>query len=81
MRAPVTCTGCSGCLISSAVRCSPAGGWNQGSAWDRGRDADLAVHGSAGIIADTLIGPIFAGMSAGINGESRFYIGIGRIFR
>lgn len=59
-----------------------AGGWlESGSAWDRGHDADLTVHGSAGIIADTLIGPVFAGMSAGIKGESRFYIGIGRIFR
>ena len=59
-----------------------AGGWlESGSAWDRGHDADLTVHGSAGIIADTLIGPVFAGMSAGVKGESRFYIGIGRIFR
>lgn len=59
-----------------------AGGWMEsGSAWDRGGNADLTVHASAGIIADTLIGPIFAGTSAGINGESRFYIGIGRIFR
>ena len=59
-----------------------AGGWvESGSAWDRGGDADLTVHGSVGIIADTLIGPVFAGMSAGIKGESRFYIGIGRIFR
>ncbi|MBY0495840.1 MAG: patatin-like phospholipase family protein [Cyanobacteria bacterium] len=57
------------------------GGWTEaGSAWQKGRDANITVHGSAGVIADTLLGPIFAGMSAGIDGESRFYIGIGRIF-
>ncbi|HYE86669.1 MAG TPA: patatin-like phospholipase family protein [Vicinamibacterales bacterium] len=58
-----------------------AGGWAEsGSAFTRGRDADLTVHASAAVIADTLVGPIFAGASAGIRGESRFFIGIGRIF-
>ena len=57
------------------------GGWAEsGSAWQRGRRADISVHGSAAVIADTLLGPIFAGMSAGIDGESRFFIGMGRIF-
>ena len=57
------------------------GGWAEsGSAWQRGRQADISVHGSAAVIADTLLGPIFAGMSAGIDGESRFFIGMGRIF-
>jgi NTE family protein len=58
------------------------GGWAEsGSAWQRGQNYNPTVHGSAAVIADTLIGPIFAGMSAGIDGESRFFIGIGRIFR
>ena len=59
------------------------GGWiESGSAFnDRVANADMAVHASATIIADTLIGPIFAGASAGIDGHSRFYVGIGRIFR
>ena len=59
-----------------------AAGWiESGSAFDRVANADIAVHASATIIADTLIGPIFAGASAGIDGKSRFYLGIGRIFR
>lgn len=59
------------------------GAWiESGSAFnDRVANADIAVHASATIIADTLIGPIFAGASAGIDGHSRFYVGIGRIFR
>jgi hypothetical protein len=36
---------------------------------------------SGAIIADSLLGPIFAGTSVGADGNSRFYIGIGRIFR
>ena len=59
-----------------------AGGWAEaGRAWDGSRDAAISVQGSAAVIADTLLGPIFAGMSAGIDGESRFFIGMGRIFR
>jgi len=60
-----------------------AGGWiESGSAFnDRVANADIAVHASVTIIADTLIGPIFAGASTGIDGHSRFYVGIGRIFR
>ena len=59
-----------------------AGGWAEaGNAWNGSRDAAISVQGSAAVIADTLLGPIFAGMSAGIDGESRFFIGMGRIFR
>jgi len=59
-----------------------AGGWiESGSAFDRVANADIVGHASAAVIADTLIGPIFAGASAGIDGKSRFYIGIGRVFR
>jgi NTE family protein len=59
-----------------------AGGWlESGSAFDHAADAKVAVHGTVTLIADTLIGPIFAGASAGIDGKSRFYLGIGRIFR
>ena len=60
-----------------------AGGWiESGSAFnDPVANAEIAVHASATVIADTLIGPIFAGASAGIDGHSRFYLGIGRIFR
>ena len=59
-----------------------AGGWiESGSAFDEAARARMAVHGSVSVIADTLIGPMFAGASAGVDGKSRFYVGIGRIFR
>ena len=59
-----------------------AAGWIEtGSAFDHPSDAKIAGHASGTIIADTLIGPIFAGASAGIDGKSRFYIGIGRILK
>jgi NTE family protein len=58
------------------------GGWFEaGSAFDQFKDADLDAHFSSGVIADTLIGPVFLGLSAGIEGDSRFYIGVGKIFR
>jgi NTE family protein len=57
------------------------GGWLEvGSAFDHIADAEVDMHTSGGIIADTLIGPVFGAVSAGINGDSRFYIGIGRTF-
>lgn len=57
------------------------GGWvESGAAFDRGVDPQLTAHASVSIIADTLIGPLFAGASAGVRGESRFYLGIGRMF-
>ena len=58
-----------------------AGGWLEvGSAFDHIGDAEFDMHTSGGIIADTLIGPVFGAVSAGLHGDSRFYIGIGRIF-
>ena len=59
-----------------------AGGWVEtGAAFNSDTRADIDVHASGGIIADTLIGPVFAGLSYGADGSSRYYIGIGRIFR
>ena len=59
------------------------GGWiDTGSAFDHWKDANVAADASAAIITDTIIGPVFAGASVGLNGtRSRFYIGIGRILR
>jgi NTE family protein len=57
------------------------GGWVEaGSAFDHFADAEVDLHTSGGMIVDTLIGPVFGAVSAGLNGDSRFYIGIGRIF-
>ena len=59
-----------------------AGAWAEaGSAFDRREDAELAGHFSIGIVADTLIGPAFAGASIASDGNSRYFLGIGRIFR
>ena len=59
-----------------------AGGWLEtGTAFDDFDSAELDLHTTAAVIADTLIGPVFAGASFGVDGDSRFYIGIGRIFR
>jgi NTE family protein len=58
------------------------GGWLEtGSAFNRWDDIDLATHVSTGIVADTLIGPVFAGASFGFDGATRIYIAIGQIFR
>ena len=58
------------------------GGWvDVGSAFNAPSEADLDTHVSLGVMGDTLIGPIFAGGSIGLDADSRFYIGIGRIFR
>ncbi len=57
-------------------------GWVEtGSAFDTPDTAEIDTHASAGVIADTLIGPVFLGTSFGMDGNSRFYIGIGRLFR
>jgi NTE family protein len=57
------------------------GGWlDSGAAYDTWKDVDYAVHASGGVIADTLLGPIFVATSAGFDGDWRVYFGIGRIF-
>ncbi len=58
------------------------GGWLEvGSAFNSDSDADVGVHTSAALIMDTLIGPVFGGLSYGMDGNSRYYIGIGRLFQ
>ena len=58
------------------------GGWVEtGSAFNDTDSAEIDFHGSTGLIADTLIGPVFLGASVGSSGDSRYYIGIGKIFR
>ena len=59
-----------------------AGGWVEvGSAFNHAADADIGVHVSGVAILDTLIGPMFAGLSFGADGNSRYYLGIGRLFQ
>ena len=66
-------------LVGGAVM---LGGWLEvGNAFDDWANPALTTQASAGLIADTLIGPVLAGFSVGADGASRFYLGIGRIFR
>lgn len=59
-----------------------AGGWFEvGSAFNHAEDADVGFHTSGAVILDTLIGPVFAGLSFGADGNQRYYLGIGRLFR
>jgi NTE family protein len=58
------------------------GGWTDlGSAFNSPDEAELETHFSAVVIGETLIGPIFAGTSISADGDNRFYIGIGKLFR
>ena len=52
-----------------------------GSAFDHATDAEVGYHFSGGVIAETLIGPIFGAVSAAADGNTRFYLGIGQVFR
>lgn len=59
-----------------------AGGWiENGAAFDDWASRDVQTNVSVGMIADTLIGPVFVSVGAGFDGSTRFYIGIGQIFR
>jgi hypothetical protein len=58
------------------------GGWLEtGSAFNSSDEFSLDTQVSVGLIAETLIGPVFGAVSVGFDGSKRFYIGIGRIFR
>jgi NTE family protein len=58
------------------------GGWvENGSAFDRWSTATFDTNFSVGLLAETLVGPVFIGGSVGLDRSSRFYVGIGRIFR
>lgn len=59
-----------------------AGGWLENG--DAFEDRDLATvrsNVSAGVIMDTLIGPVMLAGSADFDGRWRTYIGVGRVFR
>ena len=56
------------------------GAWlENGDAFD-GSDAKLRSNASAGLILDTLVGPVILATSFGFDGEWRTYFGVGRIF-
>lgn len=59
-----------------------AGGWLEtGSAFDRARDADVEWSATGGVIIESLLGPVFGGISSGSNGGLKFYVALGPLFR
>jgi NTE family protein len=59
-----------------------AGVWlENGSAFNSDEDAQVHTHAGAGVILDTLVGPMLIGVGVGLDGGWRTYIGIGRIVR
>jgi len=58
-----------------------AGGWlENGDAFDAWSSARLRTNASAGVIMDSLIGPVILAGSAGFDGRWRTYVGVGRVF-
>src|SRR5262249_26191422 len=59
-----------------------AGLWlENGSVFNSHQDADFNSQIGVGVVTETLVGPIFLGTSAGLDGGWRVRFGIGRIFR
>ena len=59
-----------------------AGGWlENGDAFDEWQSARWRTNGGAGIVLDTLVGPVILAGSWSFDGRWRTYLGIGRLFR
>lgn len=59
-----------------------AGAWLEaGDAFDDRRRASWQTHASAGLVVDTLLGPVLLATSLGTGGKWRAYVSIGRMFR
>ena len=59
-----------------------AGGWiENGDAFERWADASVRTNGGAGMIVDTLVGPVVLAGSWSFDGRWRAYLGVGRTFR
>ena len=59
-----------------------AGGWiENGDAFDDWSLAGLRTNAGAGIIMDTLVGPVLLAGSWSFDGRWRTYLGVGRLFR
>ncbi|MFZ0429213.1 MAG: patatin-like phospholipase family protein [Acidobacteriota bacterium] len=57
------------------------GAWyGMGAAFDRHQDAEIHHVGSAAVLVDSVVGPLFLGGSWGESGRFRFYFGIGTLF-
>lgn len=59
-----------------------AGGWlENGDAFDAWEHAGWRTNGGAGLVMDTLVGPVVLAGSWSFDGRWRTYLGVGRIFR
>ncbi|HEX7087982.1 MAG TPA: patatin-like phospholipase family protein [Vicinamibacterales bacterium] len=59
-----------------------AGGWlENGDAFESWSDAGWRTHGGAGLVLDTIVGPVLLAGSWSFDGRWRTYLGVGRIFR
>jgi NTE family protein len=59
-----------------------AGTWlDNGDAFNKWEDATWRTNGGAGVVMDTLVGPVVIAGSWGFNGRWRTYLGVGRTFR
>jgi outer membrane translocation and assembly module TamA len=57
------------------------GGWIEtGSAFNDIDDARLRADVGLGAVLDTLVGPTILGASVAVDGNWRFYVGVGRLF-
>ena len=58
------------------------GAWlENGDAFNEWSEASWRTNGGAGLVMDTLVGPVVVAGSWGFDGRWRTYLGIGRIFR
>jgi NTE family protein len=88
IRGPSYALGAVGCLRRVGLLADMLGGdvfagaWLEtGSAFDRVAEASWRHDVSAGLVLDSLIGPIFAGGSVSVDGHRRLYIAIGQVWR
>jgi NTE family protein len=59
-----------------------AGAWFEtGGTFDDFEDREWANNISTGIVLESILGPIFGGVSVDLDGGIRYYISIGRLFR
>jgi len=59
-----------------------AGGWlENGDAFDRWEHAGWRSNGGAGLVMDTIVGPVVLAGSWSFDGRWRTYFGVGRVFR
>jgi NTE family protein len=59
-----------------------AGGWlENGDAFDEWSRAGWRTNGGAGVVMDTLVGPVILAGSWSFDGRWRTYLGVGRVFR